>query len=110
MIGSSAAAEFLLTGCFIDAQRALALGLVSRIGTPDELRAEADARVVDMLRATPLGSRLTKGALEQAVDAGSMQAVIAMQDRNQVLFTQGEDFPEGIAAFLEKREPRYGEV
>ena len=36
-----------------------------------------------------------------------MEAVIAMEDRNQVLCTQGEDFAEGVAAFLEKRAPSY---
>jgi enoyl-CoA hydratase len=31
-----------------------------------------------------------------------------MEDRNQILCAQGEDFREGISAFLEKREPHYG--
>lgn len=107
MVGSSVAAEYLLTGRFMDAQRAFALGLVSRVDTPEALDAEADAMAADMLRATPLGLRLTKDALGFAVDAGSMEAVIALEDRNQILCTQGEDFAEGIAAFLEKRAPRY---
>jgi enoyl-CoA hydratase/carnithine racemase len=107
MVGASAASEFLLTGRFIDAQRAHALGLVSRVAPMDELRLEASALANDMLRATPLGLRLTKEALGLAIDAGSMEAVIALEDRNQVLCTQGEDFAEGIAAFLEKRPPRF---
>lgn len=107
MVGASVAAEYLLTGRFIDAQRAQSLGLVSRIGSLDELRAEAQALAGDMLRSTPLGLRLTKEALGLSIDAGSMEAVIAMEDRNQVLCTQGEDFAEGVAAFLEKRSPRY---
>ena len=107
MVGASVAAEYLLTGRFMDADRALALGLVSRVGPVDALEAEADALVRDMLRATPLGLRLTKEALGLALDAPSLEAVIAMEDRNQVLCTQGEDFAEGIAAFLDKREPRY---
>ncbi len=108
MVGASVAAEYLLTGRFMDARRASALGLVSRVGTIEELEAEARSLAQDMLNATPLGLRLTKEALGLAIDAGSMEAVIAMEDRNQVLCTQGEDFAEGIAAFLEKRPPRYG--
>lgn len=107
MIGSSAAATYLLTGRFIDAARALQLGLVSAVGTVDEIESEAQALVADMLRATPLGLRLTKEALGHAVDAASLEAVIAMEDRNQILCTQGDDFLEGARAFVEKREPRY---
>lgn len=108
MVGASVAAEYMLTGRFLDAQRAQSLGLVSRVGPVEELEAEARALAGDMLRATPLGLRLTKEALGLAIDAGSMEAVIALEDRNQVLCTQGEDFAEGVAAFLEKRAPRYG--
>jgi enoyl-CoA hydratase/carnithine racemase len=107
MVGSSVASEYLLTGRFMDAQRALALGLVSRIGTPAELEAEAQALADDMLQATPLGLRLTKDALRHAIDGPSMEAVMAMEDRNQILCTQSDDFAEGIAAFLEKRRPRF---
>lgn len=107
MIGASAASEYMLTGRFIDAQKALALALVSRIVEPDALEAEGRALVDDMLHATPLGLRLTKDALNHAIDAGSLEAVIAMEDRNQVLSSQSEDFDEGVAAFLEKRKPRY---
>lgn len=107
MIGSSAAATYLLTGRFINATRALQLGLVSAVGTVDEIESEEQALVADMLRATPLGLRLTKQALDYAVDASSLEAVIAIEDRNQVLCTQGEDFLEGDRVFIEKREPCY---
>jgi enoyl-CoA hydratase/carnithine racemase len=101
------AAEFLLTGRFMDAQRAYALGLVSRVGELAEMQAEAAAFAQDMLRATPLGLRLTKEALGIAVDAASLEAVVAMEDRQQVLCTQSPDFHEGMAAFVEKRAPVY---
>jgi enoyl-CoA hydratase/carnithine racemase len=61
-----------------------------------------------MLRNTPLGLRLTKEGLGHAIDAGSLEAVIAMEDRQQVLCSQSGDFREGMAAFLEKRAPKYG--
>lgn len=107
MVGMSVASQYLLTGRFMDAARAHALGLVSFIGSQEELLVEARAFAADMLNATPLGLRLTKESLGHAIDAGSMEAVVAMEDRSQILCTQGEDFEEGIAAFLEKRPPRY---
>lgn len=107
MVGSSVAAEFMLTGRFIDAQRALSLGLVSRVVLSEDVDAEVDGFVKDMLHATPLGLRLTKECLNHAIDAQGLEAAIAMEDRNQILCAQGEDFQEGVKAFLEKRAPNY---
>ncbi len=107
MVGSSVAAEYMLTGRFIDAERAYGLGLISRIVAPDALEAEARAFAADMLHATPLGLRLTKEALNHAIDAGGLEAVIAMEDRNQILCAQDDNFAEGVRAFLEKRPPNY---
>jgi len=107
LVGSAVASEYMLTGRFIDAERGLQLGLLSKVVTSDKLDDEGRAYVKDMLHATPLGLRLTKEALNHAIDAQSLEAAIAMEDRNQILCAQGEDFREGISAFLEKREPSY---
>ena len=107
MVGASVAKHYMLTGRFIDAQRALQLGLVSAVVDEAGLDAEVDEIVRDLLRATPLALRMTKEALDHAVDMGSLESVLALEDRNQILGVQGEDFAEGVAAFLEKREPRY---
>ncbi|MBN9539898.1 MAG: enoyl-CoA hydratase [Alphaproteobacteria bacterium 65-37] len=107
MVGSSVAAEFMLTGRFIDAERAYQLGLVSRVVAKEQLAAEAQAFVGDMLHATPLGLQLTKEALNHAIDAQGLEAAIAMEDRNQVLAGADGDFAEGIQAFIEKRTPQY---
>jgi enoyl-CoA hydratase/carnithine racemase len=42
-----------------------------------------------------------------SLDAGSLEQVIAMEDRNQILCTRSDDFGEGVRAFLEKRPPKY---
>jgi enoyl-CoA hydratase len=107
MVGSSVAAKYMLTGRFIDAERGFQLGLISKIVAAEKLDEEGREMVKDMLHATPLGLRLTKEALNHAIDAQSLEAAIAMEDRNQILCAQGEDFREGISAFLEKREPNY---
>ncbi|PZQ59992.1 MAG: enoyl-CoA hydratase [Phenylobacterium zucineum] len=107
MVGSSVAAEYMLTGRFIDAKRAYELGLVSRVVERDQLEAEARGFVEDMLHATPLGLRLTKEALNHAIDANGLEAAIAMEDRNQILASSDGDFGEGVRAFLEKRKPQY---
>lgn len=108
MVGASVAKHYMLTGRFIEPARALELGLVSSVVETDALDAEIDALVADLLRATPLGLRMTKEALDHAIDMASLDAVLALEDRNQILGVQGEDFGEGVRAFLEKRAPRYG--
>lgn len=73
------------------------------------LQRNRSTRVVVLKGATasPVGLRLSKECLNMSVDAGSIEAVIAMEDRNQVLCSRSEDFGEGIRAFLEKRKPVY---
>jgi len=107
MVGSSVAAEYMLTGRFITAERAYQLGLVSRVVEQDQMAIEAQGFVDDMLHATPLGLRLTKEALNHAIDAQGLEAAIAMEDRNQILASSDGDFQEGVRAFLEKRKPNY---
>jgi enoyl-CoA hydratase len=107
LVGSSVAAELLLTGDFIDAPRALATGLASRVVPDGDVERTAEEMARKILRNSPLGVRLTKECLRYSVDAPSLEAAIAMEDRNQILTTRTQDVREGIAAFLEKRDPRY---
>jgi enoyl-CoA hydratase/carnithine racemase len=109
MVGSSVAAEYLLTGRFMEAVRAHELGLVSAVVAREQLEAEGRALLADMLNATPLGLRLTKDVLNHSIDVGSLETVIAIEDRNQVLASRDGNFAEGVNAFLEKRAPNYNE-
>ena len=107
LVGASIASELLLTGRFVHAERALQLGLVSAVVPDENLEEEARSLAREMLATSPLGLRLTKECLAMSLDAGSLEQVIAMEDRNQVLCTQTRDFGEGVRAFLEKRPARY---
>ena len=108
LIGTSNAAELLMTGRFIDADRALRTGLISEVVPMDQLDAAGKALADDMVATAPLGLRLTKEAFWANVDAQDLDAAIAMEDRNQILTSMNGDVAEGIAAFLEKRKPVYG--
>jgi len=73
----------------------------------EELETAARTLAQEMLRNTPLGLRLTKECLRMSLDAGSLEEVIALEDRNQVLAAGTADFREGVAAFLQKRPARF---
>lgn len=108
LVGTSIASELMLTGRFIDAERALATGLVSEV-VPDEALADAAAPYLEeMLTTSPMGLRMTKEGLQMGVDAGSLEAAMAVENRNQLLCAQTSDAREGMRAFLEKRRPVYG--
>ena len=109
LVGVSVASELLMTGRFIHAPRALATGLVSEVVPDEQLDAAAQRLIAEMLLTSPLGLRLTKECLNASIDAGSLEQVIAMEDRNQVLCTQTNDVREGIMAFLQKRQPSYSD-
>ncbi len=107
LVGSALASELLLTGRFIDAQRAQSVGLVSQVVAQDELAATGRTLANEILGNSPVGVRLTKECLNMSVDAGSLEAVIAMEDRQQILVAQTGDMREGVGAFLDKRTPQY---
>lgn len=109
LVGASLASELLLTGRFIEAKRALSTGLVSDVVPDAELDAAGEALAREILENSPLGVRLTKEALAMSLDAGSLEQVIAMEDRNQILCSQSPDVIEGMRAFLEKRPPQYSD-
>jgi enoyl-CoA hydratase/carnithine racemase len=107
LVGLSVAAELLLTGRFIGGERALAVNLLSQLVAVERLL-EAGLELADeMLATAPMGLRLTKDALNLAIDAPSLEAAMAVEDRQQVMMTTTHDHREAIAAFLEKRAPDF---
>lgn len=109
LVGASLASEMILTGRFIDAERALRAGLVSEIVGQDQLLDRGLALADEMLATSPYGLRLSKQALNLNIDAQSLDAAMAIEDRQQVILSVTEDHREALAAFLEKRAPEYRE-
>ena len=107
LIGTSIASELMLTGRFIDAERALATGLVSEVVPDADLARAAEPYLDEMLTTSPMGLRLTKEGLNLAVDAAGLEAAMAIENRNQILCSRTDDAREGMQAFLEKRAPVY---
>lgn len=105
-VGMSVASEMMMTGRFVDAQRALRIGLVSDVAPSVEaLEALGRTLAQEMLAISPLALRLTKEGVSMAVDAPGLEAAMALEDRQQVLMLSMPDFREGVSAFKEKRPP-----
>lgn len=107
LVGASLASEMILTGRFIHADRALSSGLVSDVVDEDKLLDAGLALAHEMLLTAPWGLRLSKQALGLAIDAPSLEAAMAVEDRQQVVLGATQDHIEAMTAFLEKRRPTY---
>jgi len=107
LVGASVAAEYLLTGKFMDAAKAASCGLVSEIVEKDALLDKGLELADAMLATAPMGLRLTKAAFDRNLDARNLEDAMAVEDRQQVMMLLSEDFQEAVAAFGEKRQPNY---
>ena len=107
LVGASLAAELILTGNFLYAERALQSGLVSAVVDHADLLDHALGLAGDMLATAPMGLRLSKDALNRNIDAPGFDAALALEDRQQVMLAQTEDFIEAKRAFAQKRAPDF---
>ena len=100
------AMEMLLTGSFIDAQRAYEMGLVNRVVAPDALDAAVDelARLIASKSSMAIASG--KRVFYQQLDLGVADAY-ALAGHAIACDFFGEDGREGVDAFLEKRAPHW---
>ena len=103
-LSRKAAFEMLVTGDFIDANQALAKGLVNRVAAPERLDAEVEALVASIVAkprvAVALGKQLFYRQLETGIAA-------AYEDAAQTMACNmmDESALEGVQAFIEKRPP-----
>jgi enoyl-CoA hydratase len=107
IIGDAATRELALTAKDIDAERALRLGLVSEVCDDREaLLARARAEADTIAGLSPLVTRGIKQVLELQ-DGRPVRDGLEQVALWNAAFLQSEDLGEAMAAFLEKREPRY---
>jgi enoyl-CoA hydratase/carnithine racemase len=84
-IGAAHAFDLILTGRTVDAAEAERVGLVSRVYGEDDLEADAFELAEQVAAYTAFGLRRTKEVLWHSLDASSLAAAIAMENRNQEL-------------------------
>jgi enoyl-CoA hydratase/carnithine racemase len=106
MVGPGRAAELLLTGDVIGAERALAWGLVNRVVDGPALRAAVEDVVKKILAAGPRAIRLQKELMLRWRYADLATAVRHGIEAFAAAYATGEP-AEGAAAFLAKRSPKF---
>jgi enoyl-CoA hydratase/carnithine racemase len=106
LVGREAAAELLFTGRVIDAAEARDLGLTRRVVAHDELLPTALALAHEIAANPPLAVQALKAGLRRALDPDWDDLGRWVSATLADLF-RTDDHREGVAAFLEKRAPRY---
>jgi enoyl-CoA hydratase/carnithine racemase len=106
IIGLGRATELLLTGEFVDAERAERIGLINRIVPGEELRSEAHAFAKSIADGPAFAHAMTKRMLEYEGHVDFTTAIEA-EAQAQAVCMQHPDFREAHDAWKEKRSPRF---
>jgi enoyl-CoA hydratase len=85
IVGTSVAADWMLTGRTVSAEEADRRGLVSELVAPDQLLERAVEIASGIAELTPLGVQLTKRAVQVNADAAGLESALELENRNQVL-------------------------
>jgi enoyl-CoA hydratase/carnithine racemase len=102
------AAELALTGETIDARRAFEIGLINHAVPADGLDAKVDEILAALTAGSPAALRRGKYVMA-AMEHMDFEAAIAFAEGQIALAAQTDDAREGVAAFREKRKPRWQE-
>mgnify|MGYP001236572444 CR=1 FL=1 len=105
-VGKSKAMEMHLTGRFMDAAEAERSGLVSRVVPAAKLIPEALAAARKIAEKGQIAVMAAKEAVNRAYETTLREGILFERRSFQALFAT-EDQKEGMAAFLEKREPQF---
>ena len=106
LIGTAKAMEMILLADIIDAHEALRIGLVNRVVPAEQLEHETLKLAERLAQGPTVAYGLAKTGLYQGLGM-SLEDVLNMEARNQAIAGRTPDRAEGVAAFREKRAPRF---
>ena len=106
IVGRGWGMEMMLMGEPIDADRALQIGLVTRLVEPEELIPEIKRMADHLSQFAPFVPRTMKAMVHFGMEA-SMAGALMFEKYAQGALVQTQDKEEGIRAFLDKRKPSF---
>jgi enoyl-CoA hydratase/carnithine racemase len=106
LIGQARATAMILLGEELDAEAALACGLISELTPPGDAAKRGREIALAIAGQGPIAVRYAKEAIRQGLDMPLEQALRYETDLTVILQTTG-DRAEGVRAFLEKRPPKF---
>ena len=107
LIGAVRAQELMLTGRTFDSAEAYRIGLVVDVYDDDALLEAAYAKAKQIIALAPMGVAMTKEGMWSALEIPGMQASIDLENRQQIMLGQSDDFREAMIAFIEKRPAKF---
>ena len=105
-VGLAKAKELCFTADVVEAAEALQIGLINRVVPGGELAAETLALARRIAQGPPRVHAMTKSLLNRSL-ALDLETSLAWEALVQGLMIESEDHREGLAAFFEKRPPRF---
>ncbi|HEY0322491.1 MAG TPA: enoyl-CoA hydratase-related protein [Pyrinomonadaceae bacterium] len=106
LVGLKKAAELLMTGDQVDAQAAYEMGMINRVVADHELMDAALALATRLAQSATAVIGKTKKLLAESA-TNNLGAQLELERQAQIESGQTKDFLEGVAAFIEKRPPRF---
>jgi len=107
LIGTGRAHDMMLTGRIVESDEAERIGLVLDVVDDAALLESALAKASLVLGNAPFAVAMTKETMWASLDVPSFEATVALENRTQVMCLGSDDHVEAVAAFLEKRPPRW---
>jgi len=106
IVGLQRAKELALSGRIVPAQEALAIGLILEVVAVETLSARVTELAQSFLAGAPVGQRFAKQGISASFES-SFADSLSWEGQSQAIALATDDAVEGVAAFLQKREPNW---
>lgn len=106
LVGLRRATQLMMTGEVVNAQQALAMGMINAVVADDQLIAQALAMAEQLAQAPTAAIGRIKELLEASA-TNDFEGQLELERQTQLKSGLTKDFKEGVAAFIEKRPPKF---